>query len=670
MFAIFLNGRQTVCNIGKPVSVSEMLSEGKGEEQTTRKIYRLIRVHFNRQTIAALGPELYNREFVINRVIRSKPVMLAIDDLMEKKGYSKDKAEQMAIKCVDEIASDLSYKAIFLFEKVLKWLWQKVYKGVELRNQHYLEQIKNGESIIYMPTHKSHMDYLLICYVLYFNGMMSPHTAAGINLNFWPVGGFLRKGGAFFLRRSFGGDRLYAACFSEYLYFLIKKGFPINFFPEGGRSRTGRLLKPKTGMLSMVMQAQARANDKNINLVPVYISYDKIAEGKTYERERRGQRKSGESVGQLVRARKILKSKMGRAYVSFGKPLKLRDYLDETIPGWEQDVSIYERPKWVSANVNRLATNMMSRTNASVIISPISVISLTMLSAPNRALTKDNFNGMREIFYDWLKNNKYDETTVIENYESESSLELATELVGVEILTHPLGDIIHVSEKNTMRLSYYSNTIIHLFVLPAFISYLFTKKHKRDLSSLIDAFTVFYPFFRREFFLKWEESELEDIVRGVVLFMVSHGMLDPSGEECYEAPGMAEMNYTYLQTTSGILDQLTQYYASALLLLIEGNKYGEIDRENYDEQLRYLVDRMSLLSGDSLALRTISDFRVEFTLQIRELNYTNLLENDTLVISDELKSLEPLLLTMLDKGVRASIKKVAQLLRPSIEAVD
>ena len=123
LFAIFLNGRQTVCNIGKPVSVSEMLSEGKGEEQTTRKIYRLIRVHFNRQTIAALGPELYNREFVINRVIKSKPVMLAIDDLMEKKGYSKDKAEQMAIKCVDEIASDLSYKAIFLFEKVLKWLW-------------------------------------------------------------------------------------------------------------------------------------------------------------------------------------------------------------------------------------------------------------------------------------------------------------------------------------------------------------------------------------------------------------------------------------------------------------------------------------------------------------------------------------------------------------------
>jgi glycerol-3-phosphate O-acyltransferase len=667
--AIVVNGRQTVCNFGQPVSVSEVLKEGGGEEQVAKKIYRVIRVHFVRQTIAVLGPELYNRDLVINNVVRSASVKAAINDLMEKKGYSRDKAEQMAIKCADEIASDLSYKTIYVFEKLLKWLWQKVYSGVELRNEHYLEQIKDGDSIVYMPTHKSHMDYLLVCYVLYFHGMMSPHTAAGINLNFWPVGSFLRRAGAFFLRRSFKGDRLYAACFNEYLYYLIKKGFPINFFPEGGRSRSGRLLKPKTGMLSMVMQAQSRTSEQNITLVPVYISYDKIAEGKSYEKERKGQKKRGESVGQLVKARKLLKTKMGRAYVSFGEPMKLRDYFEANIPEWTEETELLERPKWIPSNVNNLAVNMMSRTNASVIISPVSVVSLTMLSAPNRALTKENFNGVREIYYDWLKNFKYDKNTVVENVHMEDSLEQSKELIGVEILGHPLGDIIHVSENKTMRLSYYSNTILHLFVFPSMISYLFTKRHRRDLGSIVKLSKIFYPFFRREFFLKWDESELDSVVEKTLEFMVKNGMLDPKDGE-YEAPALAEVNYTYLQTTAGMLQHLFQYYASAMLLLIEGSKVGEVNRDNYDKQLNYLVDRMSLLSGDSLAFRTISDFKLEFALEMRNLGHSILKEDGTLQISDELKSLESVLETVLDKGVRASIKKIAQLLKPTPDQVD
>lgn len=667
--AIVFNGRHTLANFGKPVSVDSLLREGRGEEQTSKKIYRLLRVHFNRQSISILGPELYNRNMVINKIVRTESVRLAIADLMNKKGLSREKAEASAIKYVDEIASDHSFKMIFIFDKMLKWLWQKVYKGVELRNEHYLNEIKNaGDTIVYMPTHKSHMDYLLVCYVLYFHGMMSPHTAAGINLNFWPAGPILRKAGAFFLRRSFKGDRLYAACFNEYLYYLVNKGFPINFFPEGGRSRSGRLLKPKTGMLSMVMAAQQRMPERNITLVPVYISYDKIAEGKSYENELKGEKKKSESVGQLVQARKILKSKMGKAYVSFGKPQKLRDYFDSTFENWDKQEAPGERPKWISSGVNSLATNMMARTNASVIVSPVSIVSLSMLSAPNRALTKESFQGLRNIYYKWLKEHKYDDNTAIEEESFENSIQIARELAGLEILSHPLGDILHVSEKKTMRLSYYSNTVLHLFAIPSLVSYMFIKKHKRSIDEVIEGCELLYPFLKREFFLKWTNDELKDRVKECVSFFVENGILDPEENGQYSGPELAEVNYTYLQTTAGILHHVFQYYSTAMLLLAEGSRYGKISRDTYDKQLDYLVERMSLLSGDSLAFRTIGSYKMEFNLQMIESRFSVLTDDGTLEVSDILVSKSELIESLLDKGLRSSVKKISQILKPEQEA--
>lgn len=414
LLAIVLNGRQTVCSMGKPVSIKSIVDEEESVDQSAKKLFRLLRVHFNRQAQAALGPELYNRDSVIRSVVRSASVQRAMNDLVEKKKLTAEKAEERAIKYVDEIASDLSFKTIFVFEKILTWLWQKVYSGVDVKNKHYLNEIKEAESVVYMPTHKSHMDYLLICYVLYNQGLSSPHTAAGINLNFWPAGSILRKAGAFFIRRSFKGDRLYASCFNQYLNHLINAGFPINFFPEGGRSRTGRLLQPKTGMLSMVVNAQAKVKYKPITLVPVYISYDKIVEGKSYENELKGTKKRSENVGQLVKARKILSAKMGRAYVNFGKPQKLRDYLEVNYPEFSQKNVDEERPKWVSKAVTSLGHDMMARTNAAVIVSPVSVMCMIILSAPNRALTKEMFEGLRKIYYSWLSDVRYNKDSYVE----------------------------------------------------------------------------------------------------------------------------------------------------------------------------------------------------------------------------------------------------------------
>lgn len=662
MFAVIFNGRQTLCNFGKPLSLKSFVQEDSDQVEMSRKIYRLIRVHFNRQTIAALGPELYDRKRVLASIVRSDRVQTAIEDLMNKKKISRAKAELAALKCIDEIASDISHRTVFLFDKFLSILWQKVYSGVEVRNEQYLAEIADGESIVYMPSHKSHMDYLLVCYVLYAHGMMSPHTAAGVNLNFWPIGGFLRKGGAFFLRRSFKGDRLYGACFNEYLFYLINKGFPVNFFPEGGRSRSGRLLKPKTGMLSMIIQTQLRMVESNITLVPVYISYDKIVEGRSYEKEQAGKKKKGESFLQLLGTAKILRSKMGHAYVSFGKPQKLRDYLEEHVEGWDQRGSDLERPAWLIPQTVKLASEMTARTNASVVVSPISVISLMLLSAPNRAMTRDDLHALSNIFYRWLRECKYDENTVVEDVDFAEALTQARELIGVEVLTHSLGDIVHVSEKRSLRLSYYSNTVLHLFVLPALIAYVFVKRGKRTVEDIERCCSIFFPFLKREFFLKWTDEEFNGKSKETLHFMVSCGLIEQSTENLYSAPELSEESYTYLTTMAGVLKQMLEFHVVGKLLLIEAAKVGEIDRDLYYKQLSYLLERMSILSGDSLAIRTIGEYRSEFNLQMRESGLIQLHDDGTLSISNKLKEMLPVLETLVDRGVYTSTVKNAKIL--------
>src|SRR5690554_636021 len=197
--------------------------------------------------------------------------------------------------------SDYAYTAIRFLELVLSWFWNKFYDGIKVNNLDGVREIAHGHEIIYVPCHRSHIDYLLMSYLLFTNGLTPPHIAAGINLNMPVIGGLLRRGGAFFMRRSFRGNPLYASVFNEYLHTLFTKGFPVEYFVEGGRSRTGRMLQPKTGMLAITLRSYLRSSRLPIAFVPVYIGYERVLEGRTYLGELRGAAKKKESIGDLFR---------------------------------------------------------------------------------------------------------------------------------------------------------------------------------------------------------------------------------------------------------------------------------------------------------------------------------------------------------------------------------
>jgi glycerol-3-phosphate O-acyltransferase len=230
-------------------------------------------------------------------------------------------------------------------------LWNRLYDGVTFNHSETQREVARDREVVFVPCHRSHMDYLLLSYVIYKQGYAVPHIAAGINLNIPVIGRFLRKGGAFFIRRSFAGNALYTAVFMKYLAAIMARGHSIEYFVEGGRSRTGRLLQPKTGMISMTVRSHLRDPRRPVVFVPVYFGYERIVEAGTYVGELSGQPKRKESLGDLVRALRVLREKFGRVHVNVGEPILLDEVLQQQVGDWRLAALDEEgRAPWVSTH--------------------------------------------------------------------------------------------------------------------------------------------------------------------------------------------------------------------------------------------------------------------------------------------------------------------------------
>ena len=360
-FIVLFLGRDNFVCYSKAVSSRKMVELKGSDEDIAHKLIRVAGTHFYRRHQTLTGPNILERHQLHNSVLGAKSIRKAIVEEARSKKLSHQQAKQQAKKYINEIAADYRPGLIRLAEKLLTKIWNKIYNGIEVRHADKVRALaQNGHEIIYVPCHRSHMDYLLLTYVIYHEGLVTPHIAAGINLNFPPIGGILRKAGAFYLRRSFAGNKLYTAVFREYLELLFNKGYSVKYFPEGGRSRTGRLLPPKTGMLAMTLHALIKGINRPVSIVPVYIGYEHVMEVSSYLKELNGTGKKKESFFQIFSAIKKLKN-YGYGFLNFGEPINLTNYLDQQVPNWrdEQEKSGDKKPKWLTPVVNELATDVM-----------------------------------------------------------------------------------------------------------------------------------------------------------------------------------------------------------------------------------------------------------------------------------------------------------------------
>jgi glycerol-3-phosphate O-acyltransferase len=212
---------------------------------------------------------------------------------------------------------------------------------------------------------------------------MVPHIASGINLSLWPLGHIFRHCGAFFLKRSFRGDNFYAFVFNQYLRKLIKEGFTIEFFIEGGRSRSGKLLPPKFGILRALTEAILHGAGEDLYFVPISVGYEKIIEETGIIKELHGAEKEKEKIGNLWKTTKLFQSKHGRIYVQFGEPLSLNSLWKEQ--GYEYKP---EEEKEFRYHLKKLGHRLLHEVNKVTTVSPSALLAMALLSHHRRGISR------------------------------------------------------------------------------------------------------------------------------------------------------------------------------------------------------------------------------------------------------------------------------------------
>ncbi|HEY5715263.1 MAG TPA: 1-acyl-sn-glycerol-3-phosphate acyltransferase, partial [Psychromonas sp.] len=281
---VLKNGKDHLIRFNKPISIAALMQrkakqKNSKDQQLAHNLAKVAMSYFGKQKRHSIGPKLPNRRQMISAVLQQPSLRKIISATAESEQLTEQQVEQECRTYLLEISANFSYPFLRVFRFILKWVWHYIYQGIEVHHAQTVRHVnQSGAEIIYMPCHRSHMDYLLLSYLLFEQGLMPPHVAAGVNLNFFPAGPVFRRSGGFFLRRTFKGSPLYTAVFNAYFSLLFKQGYPIEFFSEGGRSRSGRLLPPKTGLLATSLQTYLNQPERNVVIVPVYIGYDHIME--------------------------------------------------------------------------------------------------------------------------------------------------------------------------------------------------------------------------------------------------------------------------------------------------------------------------------------------------------------------------------------------------------
>ncbi|NNC55794.1 MAG: glycerol-3-phosphate 1-O-acyltransferase PlsB, partial [Pseudomonadales bacterium] len=493
------------------------------------------------------------------------------------------------------IAADVSNTAIRFMSAVLPWLWNKLYQGVQVNGVEQVRELARDNSIVYAPCHRSHIDYLLMSYLLYHNGLSVPHIAAGENINMPVVGGLLRRCGAFYMRRRFSGDKLYTAVFYEYLHTLLTRGFPVEYFIEGGRSRTGRMLKPATGLLSMTVVSHLCDHKKPIVIVPVYIGYEKIFEASSYQGELRGKKKKKENLFDLAKTVKKLKNN-GEVSVNFGEAIHINDRLDSSQPGWrDQSYELDAKPVWLKGFVNDLAFELASNINAAAALNPINLVATAMLATPRQAIDRRLLNRHLQRLVDIQTYHPYSSRVSIPKGDSEQWIEYAENMESLSHVAQPLGDIYGLNSRNTVALSYYRNNIQHLYMIPALVAALVTPRDGIGERELEGIFTRIYPHIRNELFLWPTKDQAKDSIQAWLGYFADNGLMNHQDGKWF-AIDKSLASWLDLDMLVNIVSPaLTRFHIGLSTLVRIGS--NNCTAENLEKQSQLMAQRLSLLNG-------------------------------------------------------------------------
>ncbi len=596
LLGLLLNGRGTIVQFSPPISLRQALEGEPNAANTVRKLSRVLRVHFRRLRTAVIGPDLSHRRTLVDAVLNADSVRNAIAASASKEGLPLTKARIKAHGYAMEIAADYSQTVVRSISFLLRGLWNKLYDGVQLHHFEKLRAIAPGHEIIYVPCHRSHMDYLLLSYLLYTNGLVVPHIAAGVNLNLPLIGPLLRRGGAFFLRRTFKANALYSAVFSEYVSQLFARGVSLEYFIEGGRSRTGRLLKPQAGMLAMTLKSFLNEARRPVVFQPVYIGYEKLMEGQSYIGELSGKPKEKESLFGVLRSFRVLRQRYGKVAVNFGEPIFLNQLLDTYAANWRADMaSREEKPGWFNPVVDILAESIQINVNRAADVNPVNLLAIALLSMPKHAMAETDLISQLQLYKALLSELPYSDRNTLTQLSPAEIIDYGLKMQVIQRISHPLGDVITCEGKTGVLLSYFRNNVLHLFVDAAWVACCFLNNRRMARGSVVRLSKMIYPFIQAELFLPWSEDEFAARTQATIGFFIDRGLLktDADGRVLNRGPGQSDGAFQLARIAHSLLQAFERYYIAISVLVRNGT--GTLSAAELESLCHLTAQRLSLL---------------------------------------------------------------------------
>ena len=598
LLVTIFQGRNTLLRFSEPLLLSAITADKPDPEIAYRKISRILRVHFRQRRIATVGPDLSHRRTLTNAVLANQAVQRAIaNDIGDKKASREEKVRE-AREYTREIAAHISYSTVRVVERLLGWVWNRIYDGIELNHVDRLHELATDKEIVYVPCHRSHFDYLLLSYIVYHQGLSLPHVAAGINLNIPVVGGILRRGGAFFLRRSFKGNRLYAAVFSAYLHEILVRGHAIEYFVEGGRSRTGRLLSPKAGMLAMTVNSYLHDPRRPIVFVPVYFGYEKLIEGDSFISELGGAVKRKESLTGLVRSIRSLRGRFGKVYVNVGQPIDIEQVLDATEPDWRAAApQADDRPPWINTVIDDLGERIMAEINSAAAVTPISLLGMVLLATPKQAMGVLELHRQIKLCLELLKRFSYSDSVTIPDWTPEDIVRHGVDIGFIVITPHPLGDVVQMSQHNAVLMTYFRNNILHLFSIPASIACCFIQGRQLEHSELQRLVRLIYPFMKKELCLQWDVADIDKITTEAIESLLDLSILARGRNKkiLVRPPAGSAKAYQLLMLGQSMVPMLQRFYLVIAQLVNAGP--GTLTRTDLEQLCQKSAERLSMIYG-------------------------------------------------------------------------
>ena len=619
LFTLFRKPDKVIVEISTPFNLQSFLNQSENYRQSLE--YRalnlrktlLAKINRHRQTI--IGPVLKTRQELKESILTNNKLRQFMKEYAEQKGIPIYKVRKKADEYLEETAAKYNIGVIKLFSIGLNWLFNSIYDGVSL-DREGLDRLKTMSQkgpLVLVPSHKSHIDYLILSYILWHHNMPCPLIAAGKNLSFWPLGPAFRSAGAFFIRRTFKGQVLYSRVFSTYIYKLLEEGFNLEFFIEGGRSRTGKMILPKLGLLSIIIDAFKKGACGDMVIAPVYIGYDRVLEESAYLHELEGGEKNPENIRQIIKARRFLKKRYGRIYIRFHEPLSFKSLLRQ------QDINLSAITRTEQAAlVRNLGHRVINSINSVSVVTPHAVVAAAFLNCSKKRISQERLDFAIDTYLNYLLTLGADlaDTLMLDSSRAfEQTIEIYTQRKFIERVS--LGSdedresvVFTVAENKRPNLEYYKNNCIAYFVPAAFTALAILEKDAFQFSAddLHSTYGFLRDLFKNEFAYDVDRTPAFSVQKNLEIFIDDAILMPhPTIPDFYN---LTSMGFRKLKLYTGFL---TSYFESYTIVL---NYFKKAKKKSVSPK-----DRLKKI--ESLGNRMYKNDEIERKEALSEVNYKN-----------------------------------------------